>query len=195
MAAGQPRGAASFLVEDGGVAQQDLVRPAAVADPQLVGPLRVPGGGGGRAVDLEHERVLASGADLGDGQRAAGPVLVAKQDRRGVLGRDLALHGLRAALRGECLDRSRRLAPSSDECRQVGHHRDDPLAGQEGREVHPVRADVGHGAQLAAQLGLEPPVPVRVEQQPVLEVVAGDEPDVAEPALAGPCRARAGTTG
>ena len=30
--------------------------------------------------------------------------------------------------------------------------------------------------------GLEPPVPVALVEQPVLEVVAGDEPDLAEPA-------------
>ena len=46
-----------------------------------------------------------------------------------------------------------------------------------------MRADVADRPQRAAALGLEPPVPVGVEQQPVLEVAAGDEPDVAEPAV------------
>ena len=43
-----------------------------------------------RAVDLVLERVLPAGADLGDADRAAGAVLEAQQDRRGVLGRDVA---------------------------------------------------------------------------------------------------------
>ena len=56
------------------------------------------------------------------------------------------------------------------------------LAGDEGHEVQPVRPDVADGAQRAAPVRLEPPVPVGVEEQPVLEVAAGHEPDVAEPA-------------
>jgi hypothetical protein len=43
-----------------------------------------------------------------------------------------------------------------------------------------VRADVADGAQGTTVFGLEPPVPVRVEQQPILEIVAGDEPHVAD---------------
>ena len=56
----------------------------------------------------------------------------------------------------------------------------DALAGDERHQVEPVRADVADGAQRAAALGLEPPVPVALEEQPVLEVAAGDEADVAE---------------
>ncbi len=41
-------------------------------------------------------------------------------------------------------------------------------------------ADVAEGAQRAALLRIEPPVPVRVEEQPVLEVAAGDQADVAQ---------------
>ncbi len=47
-------------------------------------------------------------------------------------------------------------------------------------EVEPVRPDVADGPERAALVGLEPPVPVGVEEQPVLEVVAGHEADVAE---------------
>ena len=46
-----------------------------------------------------------------------------------------------------------------------------------------MRADVADRPQRAALVGLEPPVPVGVEQQPVLEVVAGHEPDVAQAAV------------
>ena len=43
-----------------------------------------------------------------------------------------------------------------------------------------MRADVADRAERAAAVRLEPPVPVAVEQQPVLEVAAGHEADVAE---------------
>ena len=43
-----------------------------------------------------------------------------------------------------------------------------------------MRADVADRAERPAALGLEPPVPVALEEQPVLEVATGHEPDVAE---------------
>ena len=75
------------------VLQQDLVRALAMAEPDLVGLLGVPGDRAVRAVDLPLERVLPAGADLGNADRAARAVLEAQQDRRGVLGPDLALDG------------------------------------------------------------------------------------------------------
>ena len=63
--------------------------PVAVADPELVGLLGVPGDATHvDAVDLVLERVLPAGADLGDADRAARAVLEAQQDRGDVLGRD-----------------------------------------------------------------------------------------------------------
>ena len=109
-------------------------------------------------------------------------MLEAQQDRRGVLRRHVALDRVRAALRGEGLDRAARLRALLDECREVGHDRGHPLAGEERHQVEPVRADVADRPQRAALVGLEPPVPVRLEEQPVLEVVAGHQPDVAEAA-------------
>ena len=41
-------------------------------------------------------------------------------------------------------------------------------------------ADVADRSQCPAALGLEPPVPVGLEQQPVLEVAPGDQPHVAD---------------
>ena len=49
-----------------------------------------------------------------------------------------------------------------------------------------MRADVGDGAQRAALLGVEPPVPVGRLQQPVLDVDAVDAVDRAEVAAADP---------
>ena len=72
------------------VADEDLVRLLAMADPELVWLLGVPRHGPGRAVDLVLERVLATSGELADGHRAAGAVLEAKQDHRGVLGADVA---------------------------------------------------------------------------------------------------------
>ena len=57
------------------------------------------------------------------------------------------------------------------------------LAGHEGHEVEPVRPDVADRAQRAAAVRLQPPVPVALEEQPVLEIASGHEPDVAEAAV------------
>ena len=43
-----------------------------------------------------------------------------------------------------------------------------------------MRPDVADGTQRPALVGLEAPVPIGVMEEPVLEVVAGHEPDVAE---------------
>ena len=43
-----------------------------------------------------------------------------------------------------------------------------------------MRADVADRPQRAALVGFQPPVPVGVEQQPVLEVVTRREADIAE---------------
>ena len=43
-----------------------------------------------------------------------------------------------------------------------------------------MRADVADGPERPATLGLEAPVPVGLEQQPVLEVASGDQPHVAD---------------
>ena len=150
------------VVEDRRVAEEQLAGAASMSDPQLVGALRVPRGGGLRSVDLEDQRVLAAGADLGDRHRAPGAILEAEQDR----GRVLRLHLPFAA--------------PADEGHEVGHRRPDPLAEEERGEVHPVRADVGDGAQVAAEMRVDAPVPVRVLQQPVLQVVPGHEPHLAE---------------
>jgi hypothetical protein len=51
-----------------------------------------------------------------------------------------------------------------------------------------VRADVAHGPQLTALVPLQAPVPVRVVQQPILEIPPGDQPNVSELALANQAR-------
>src|SRR5204863_9116480 len=71
-----------------------------------------------------------------------------------------------------------------DRRREVGEELHDARSRDELREVEPVRADVADGPEFAALLGLEPPVPVGREQQPVLEVTAVDVPDLAYAAVA-----------
>src|ERR1700756_4061290 len=45
-------------------------------------------------------------------------------------------------------------------------------------------ADVRPRAQLPAERRLEAPVPVFLQQQPVLQVVSGDQPDITDPVFA-----------
>ena len=57
---------------------------------------------------------------------------------------------------------------------------DDTMTGHEGHEVQPVRPDVADGTQGAASIGSKPPVPVTGEEQPVLEIAAGHQPDLTD---------------
>jgi hypothetical protein len=66
---------------------------------------------------------------------------------------------------------------------QVGHDALDPDSAEEAHQVQPVRPDVADGPEHPALGGIEPPVPVGVEQEPVLEVVAGDQADLAQLAV------------
>ncbi len=165
------------------VLDEDLVGSLAVPQPQPVGFLGIPGDRGRRAVDLVLERVLPTGADLADGHGPASPVLEPKQDRRGVFGGDVADHRIPRDLGRESLHGAGRLVTTPDERRQVRHDCDDPLARHERHEVQPVRPDVADRPQPTAALGLQAPVPVAVEKQPVLEIVSGHEPDVADLAV------------
>ena len=75
----------------------------------------------------------------------------------------------------ERLDVDDRVVALGHERVQVGEHLDHLAAADEAGEVEPVRADVGNGAQATLTRGVEAPVPVGVEEQPVLVVAAGDE--------------------
>ena len=122
----------------------------------------------------------------------AGAAIEAEQDGRRVLGRDLALDGLRGPLVENVSTGpvgSWRVPMKVDRSAMTSA---DVLAGHEGHEVQPVRADVADRAERAAALGLQAPVPVAVEEQPVLEVAARHQAHLAEPAVARRSRARAG---
>src|SRR3954454_11125310 len=96
--AGERSGGAAGRAHQGRVADEDLVRPFAVAQPDLIGLLRIPGDRCGRAIDLVLERVLSPSADLADADRPAGAVLEAKQYGRGILGGDAAGNGVGRAI-------------------------------------------------------------------------------------------------
>src|SRR5919201_68103 len=57
---------ARTLVQKHGIAEQHLVGPITVSQPQLLVPLRIPGKRALRTVDLEPQRVLPAGAHLRD---------------------------------------------------------------------------------------------------------------------------------
>ena len=161
----------------------DLVGSPAVADPQVVGVVGRPRQRRLVTVDLPRQAVAAAGRDLADRAHAARAAVEAQQQPGGVV----ALHPLahpRDAVAdtggGERLDLAGRAATLLDERVQVGADLDDALAADELDEVEPVRADVGDGTEVALAGGVEPPVPVGVEQQPVLQVVAADQPRLAD---------------
>ena len=133
------------------------------------------------AVDLPDERVLPAGADLADAHGAARAVGEAQEDRRGVLGRDLARHGLGGALRRERLDRAGRLVADLDERRQVGHHRRStrwPVTnGVRSSQCEPMSPTARSAPPRSGWSRQFQSVSM---EQPVLEVAAGHEPDVAE---------------
>ena len=153
-----------------------------MADPEVVGLFRVPGDRGGGAVDLVLKAVLSAGADLGDRHGATRATLEAEGDQRDVLRSDGYGRSFGLPVGGERLHRLDGLPADRNDRGQIGQHGFDPQAGHERREIEPVGTDVGDGAQRAPIFRLEPPVPVRVVEQPILEVAAGHESNVADTA-------------
>ena len=193
---GKPSGVAARVVaRRTGLAPVDLVRPVAVAQPELLVRLRVPLQRALGAVGLEPDPVLAAGAHLGDDERAARAVLEAQQHVREVLAR-------RSRARRARRPRRR---PENVSTGPVGTRRTRWTVARSANtlatrfpvtkrgEVEPVRADVGDRAELAALLRVEAPVPVGVLEQPVLDVAAVDVEDTAELAAEDALARRDGT--
>ena len=63
---------------------------------------------------------------------------------------------------------------------QVSEHASDLAARDELNAVAPMRADVGNCARFAAKLGHQPPVPIRIQIQPILRIGAIGMEHVAE---------------
>ena len=129
--------------------------------------------------DLKAEAVLAARADLADDRGPVPAALEADQDGGRVLGADLDLLD-RALRRREGHAAAHGPGASRQERGEVGEDRLDPPPGHELRRVEPVRADVRHGARGAARLGLEAPVVVGGVREPVLDVAAVNQAQLAD---------------
>src|SRR3981189_187811 len=77
---------------------------------------------------------------------------------------------------GEGLNAAARFAADGDDGGKIRANFRDAFAGDEHGEVHPVRADVRDGPEIAAEIGFETPIPVRGEKEPVLVKFSVDEP-------------------
>ena len=168
---------------DRGVLLDQLVGPTAVAHPQSLGVLRGPGHRAGGAIDLPLDRVLAAGRHLAHRGGTTQPVLEPQQHSRRVVALHVLPHTLHVIAHGggaERLDLADGVIALRDERVQIGERLDHRAAGDEPRQVQPVGTDVGDGPQAPLTGGIEAPVPVGVEQQPVLVVAPGDEPRLAD---------------
>src|SRR2546428_452055 len=124
--------------------------------PELVFPREAPGRRRLRAVDRELEIVPVTRGRLGDDARPLEIAHEAHEERRVVFGR------------------------AAVQAADLGDHGFDPPPADPLGEVEPMDADVGDRARHAAARGIEAPVRVPLEQQPVLEVGAAHQVRPAE---------------
>ncbi len=176
-------------VEQTAVFDDDLIGGVAVADPEFVGLLLIPGDARLAAVDFDAEAILVAGRDLAYGEATAGAVSEVQQDSAEVVCVDgdvlvvfgaerLAREGLHAALG---------LLAGLVKGGELAAHARDGEGGEVLDHVHPMGADVAHGAEFAVVLGLDAPVVVRVVEEPVLGVGTLDGEDFAEVAGGNHC--------
>ncbi len=78
----------------------------------------------------------------------------------------------RRHLVGKGLDRAARLLARPVKRLEVGAQRRNPQAGHVLGHIEPVGPDIGHAARRASVLRRDPPVPVRLVEQPVLRIGA-----------------------
>jgi hypothetical protein len=172
----EPRG---LVREDRGISHDPLVRSVAASHAELVRLLLVPGEADAR-VDLDRELVLLSGAHLRDRARTDRAAPEPDHGRRHVLRVDGdAGPGGSGVGSVRALERSNFTRPPAFvvEPAEPGADLDDLVSDDVLGEIDPVRADVAHRARRPAGLGVEPPVPVVVPEQPILQVRAVDEVD------------------
>src|SRR5579862_4640465 len=161
------------------ILNKDTVGFIAAADPQRVGILGVPGERAFAAVDFKMERALAPGADLGNGENAVNAMFQMDQDRGVIVGLDGDFVGGDILGGGERFHVATRLVADRNHGGEIGAEFRDFFPGDPLNQIQPVRANVGDGAQLPAQLGLQTPVPVGGIREPVLQEAAMDEADFA----------------
>ena len=132
------------------------------------------------AVDLPLERVLPAGADLRHADRAAGAVLEAEQDRRRVLGLIA-----RVTVSAERSVENVSTGPVGSSRTAMNVARSAITATIRWPVTNVIRSSQCEPMSPTARSapprsGSQPPVPVTGEEEPVLEVAAGHQPDLAE---------------
>ena len=162
-------------------AHSRLVRAVAAAKVEHLRIFRTPPRRLLGAVEFDADTVLAACSDLRNSQIAPRTVGKPQQHVGKVLGADLvggiAHLGVRLRKRLHLAKRAlARLVPRL----KVGEHLGDLRPQNKRDRIHPVRPDIGHGAQLPALLRQQPPVVVRVLEEPVLHVGAVHVDDLAQ---------------
>src|SRR5262249_45908163 len=109
-------------LQQGRVAEQDLVRLVTVAQPQLVRTLAIPGERSLAAGDLIADAILAAGRYLRNRERAGCSTTERQQDRAVILRADCDRFrlGRLLGLALECLDRCLRALPGGQHGPEIG---------------------------------------------------------------------------
>ncbi len=102
-----------------------------------------------------------------------------QKDRSVVVGGDFEVVGCAGGLL-KSFHASARAFSHGNYSREVGAEFGDLLAGDPGEQVEPVGADVGDHAHVAAEFGLQAPVPVGGIEQPVLQEAAVNQARLAD---------------
>ena len=182
MAAGQGRRRDTRGVHQAGVALQDLVGRVAVAKPQLVGGFGCPCGRAFGPCNFPAQRILAALTDLAGGHRRPRATGKAQKDQRRIVGFHLAGLG-RTLGRRTGFHRARGFQALGQKGGQVGQNGHRLLPRNKADKVQPMRPDIANRSQGTALIRLKPPVPVGRFGQPVLMILPGDQPDLAQPAI------------
>ena len=182
---GQARARGRRRMHERRVAEQGLVRPVAVPEPELLVALGVPGERARRAVDLEPSEFLRPDRDLRERRPS--------RARRSRSGRGCARRPRSSSARPRARRRrrSRTSRPRPSAGARTG------IAVARSAKTSTIGSPVTNCARSSqcepmsptarsspAALGLEPPVPVGRLRQPVLEIAAVHVPDLSELARA-----------
>src|SRR5262249_39052463 len=123
---------------------------------------------------------FASGADLRNAVKTSQVVFEMDEDAGVIVGGDGDFVVRAFAGFGKGFDAAARFAANGNDRGEIRANLRDALAGDEHGEVHPVCADVGNGAKVAAEVGFEAPVPVRGKEEPILMKLPVDERGAAD---------------
>ena len=141
-----------------------------MANPQIFGVLGVERNGRLCAVDFPIEKVLSTRRYLRHGCSAACAVVETQKHPSSIIGRNgfSDPFDLTDGVAGESFNLADRTGALLMERVQIGHHGGDTSAGDELNIVEPMRTNIGDCAQIATLFRFQSPVPIGLEQQPVL---------------------------